>query len=172
MTVIAARLAVVDGQGQKQAPLVLLRDELERTAIAAPLCMWPVSLCTQNSEQSLHVISRALSRVLPLCSRYAQQAAKQPAFVHISADCPAKTGVESQRKSSIYSFLTFKAEQICTATNPHDKVGATNCYAGPYYVLYNFLIDDMMLVNCTMPGLGLHDRVPSSIDHLPLCQPP
>lgn len=40
---------------------MLLRDEPEWTAIAAPLCIWPVSLCTLNS---LHVMSRAFSAFL------------------------------------------------------------------------------------------------------------
>ena len=54
MTVIAVLLQgllVWTGKSRSRVPQVLLGDELERTATAAPPCMWPVSLCTQNSEQ-------------------------------------------------------------------------------------------------------------------------
>ena len=39
------------GRGGSMAPQVLLSNEREWIAIAAPLCMWPVSLCMLNSVQ-------------------------------------------------------------------------------------------------------------------------
>ncbi len=51
MAVLPQGLLSETNKGRSRAPQVLLRGELERTIIAAPLCMWPVSLCTLNSVQ-------------------------------------------------------------------------------------------------------------------------